>query len=202
MHGRVPPSTTWESTMLWTKGPQPLQLSLKRGSAAVKRHGWGKRKRLDTSLVLLIVPYRVRPIKLHSNYYKGAEYSGRARALQLSLPHSRAFYSPHYISAHVFIQNRQKNVESLPSFSLSRHEGQFCDLIRGVVRGGGFQKVVYVNGTQNLKTFSSSNLCTSLSPLNRQASNHSRITQYLHILFRYTFRLSYTPPWSGHTWRT
>jgi len=131
--------------MLWTKGPQPLQLSLKRGSAVVKRHDWSKRKRLDTSLVLLIVPYRVCPIKPHSNYYKGAEYSGRATALPLSLPHSSAFYSLHYISAHVFIQNRQKNVESLPSFSLSRHEGQFCDIRGGVVRGGGFQKVAYVN---------------------------------------------------------
>jgi hypothetical protein len=159
-----------------------------RGLAAVKRHGWGKRKRLDTSLVLLIVPYRVCPIKPHSNYYKGTEYSGRARALQLSLPHSSAFYSLHYISAHVFIQNRQKNVESPPSFSLSRHEGQFCDTRRGVVRGGGFQKVVYVNGTQNLKT-SSSNPCTSLSPLNQQAPNHSRITQYLHIYSATSFGL-------------
>jgi len=162
--------------MLWTKGPQPLQLTLKRGLAAEKRHSRSKRKRLDTSLVLLIVPYRVCPIKPHSNYYKGAEYSGRAEALQLSLPHSSAFYSLHYISAHAFIQNRQKNVESLLSFSLSMHEGQFCDIRRGVVRGGGFQKVVHVKGTQNLK-ISSAHLCTSLSPLNRLAPNHSRITQ-------------------------
>ena len=134
----------------------------------------------------MIVPYRVCPIKPHSNDYKGAEYSGRAEALQLSLLHSTAFNSLHYISAHAFIQNRQKNVESLPSFSLSRHEGQFCN-IRGVARGGGLQKVVLVNGIQNLKD--SSHLCTSLSPLSRQAPNHSRITQHLYVLFCYTFRL-------------